>query len=1011
MNKKVEKLSRESEKMKKLIFILVFLSFSSLLYSQQGTTNNRIIPLDDGKSFTLPEIQKSFNDYWAPFDVKNGYYVENGVKRKAPNWKIFKRWEYYWEQRINQMTGEFPTTNSIIEYEKYLAGNNKLNKTTYDESWVNLGTSSSTGGYAGIGRINCIAFHPTDANTFWVGSPSGGIWKTTDGGSSWTILNNNEIVLGVSDIAIPSDYATSNTMYIATGDRDGGSMWSLGGGQVADNVSPGVYKSTNGGTTWSATGLTFAISSGTQITRILIDPTNNQILFASMIQFSSGASSGVFKSTDAGATWAQKSANWWIDMEFKPGDHNTIYGSLFGNYGSAYAVKSTNNGENWSYIPFGTNGYRTELAVSPNAPNVVYALVCNLSGGLLGVFKSTNSGTSFTRVDLGAKSMLYYYSDGSGSNIGQGSYDLCIAASPTDANTVYLGGINTWKSTDGGFNWTISNMWTSHPFYNFVSAPVAHADKHALAFQNGTTLFEGNDGGIYKTTDSGANWADLTNGMVISQIYRIGVSQTSANTVLTGLQDNGSKLFNSGSWSDVKGGDGMECIVDYSNSNYMYATYVRGQITRSINGFTNWITEVDISANIPGGQPTGAWVTPYVIDQNNSATLFAGYDKVWKTVDRGDSWTSASQVLSSTVKLRSLAIAPSNSNILYAADQTNMWKTIDGGATNWSVITLPVAPTSSVTYIAVKNTDANTVWITYGGYQTGEKVYESTDGGSSWTNISAGLPNLPVMSIAYYKVATDRNVLFVGTDVGVYVKDGINNWVPFNTGLPNVVVTELEILYTGGTNKLRAGTFGRGLWETTIDAALPVELSSFTAKVLIDGGVQLDWTTETEVENYGFNVERTQINEKDTLWQMLTFIEGHGNSNSPKEYSYADNYADYGNYAYRLKQIDTDGDYEYSKIIGVDAGLIPEGFVLEQNYPNPFNPTTSIKFALAETEQAELKVFDILGNEVANLFNGIADGGKVYETEFDAANLSSGIYFYRLETQNQVINKKMLLLK
>ena len=119
----------------------------------------------------------------------------------------------------------------------------------------------------------------------------------------------------------------------------------------------------------------------------------------------------------------------------------------------------------------------------------------------------------------------------------------------------------------------------------------------------------------------------------------------------------------------------------------------------------------------------------------------------------------------------------------------------------------------------------------------------------------------------------------------------------------------------------------------------------------------------------------------------------------------------YGSYAYRLKQIDTDGSFEYSDIIEVEAGNIPDGFVLEQNYPNPFNPTTSIKFALAETQQAELKVFDVLGNEIATLFNGIADGGKVYETEFDAANLSSGIYFYRLETENRVENKKMLLLK
>ncbi|NNJ51961.1 MAG: T9SS type A sorting domain-containing protein, partial [Ignavibacteriaceae bacterium] len=190
-------------------------------------------------------------------------------------------------------------------------------------------------------------------------------------------------------------------------------------------------------------------------------------------------------------------------------------------------------------------------------------------------------------------------------------------------------------------------------------------------------------------------------------------------------------------------------------------------------------------------------------------------------------------------------------------------------------------------------------------------------------------------------------------------------------------------------------------------APLPVELSSFSA-VVLENGVKLEWRTETEVNNYGFEILRSTQNDNG---QKIGFVEGHGNSNSPKEYSFTDNNAQYGSFAYRLKQIDTDGDYEYSNIIEVDAGNIPNGFVLEQNFPNPFNPTTSIKFALGKTQNVELKVFDVLGNEVATLFNGLADGEKVYETEFNAENFSSGIYFYRLETKNKVENRKMMLLK
>jgi len=208
-------------------------------------------------------------------------------------------------------------------------------------------------------------------------------------------------------------------------------------------------------------------------------------------------------------------------------------------------------------------------------------------------------------------------------------------------------------------------------------------------------------------------------------------------------------------------------------------------------------------------------------------------------------------------------------------------------------------------------------------------------------------------------------------------------------------------------------THGRGIFTTQITTALPVELSSFTANVLRNGGVQLDWTTETEVNNYGFEVERKVISEQLTSsnWEKIAFLEGFGNSNSPKDYSFIDRGINYGNYAYRLKQIDNDGTFEYSDIIEVNAGNIPDGFVLEQNYPNPFNPSTVIKFALAESQQVTLNVYDILGNEIAQLFNESAEAGKVYEIEFDALYLSSGVYYYRLSTPQRSLVRKMLLLQ
>jgi hypothetical protein len=788
-----------------IMLIIVLHSYVSAQIIPESVIRNKNI--NTGSTFY--EIQSAMNEYWESQNVKNGFIKVNGEKSKVPNWKIYKRWEYYWESRIDRKTGQFPNTNAVDELIKLnRSKGNSGDNTDLSASWVNLGTNSSAGGYSGIGRVNCVAFHPSDLNTFWVGTPAGGIWRTNNGGTSWTILNNSMPVLGVSDIIIPSDYATSNTIYIATGDRDIGSMWSLNGGQGADNNSIGVYKSVDGGASWNPTGLTFTTNQKKLVFRVLIHPGNNNILLAS-------TSDGIYKSINGGTSWTLKTANACIDMEFKPGDPNVIYASS-SNPATTMNL-SVDNGENWTSYVVTANGRRGEIAVTQNNPSVVYLLVANEGGGVEGVYKSLNSGASFTKVNNNSVTqpgMLGYYTNGSGPATGQGSYDWCIAVSPVDVNTIFIGGITTWKSVDGGVSWTANTCWTESGVYNTSGAPVVHADKHALAYQNNSVLFEGNDGGIYKTTNGGTNWTDLSNGLIISQLYRIGVSQTSQNHVLAGLQDNGSKLRNNTTWTDVTGGDGMECIIDYSNISYMYATYVKGEIFRNVDAFST-TTTTTISANIPGGQPEGAWVTPYVISPSNSATLFAGYDKVWKTVNRGDSWTLASQVLSATDKLRSLAIAPSNSNVLYAADMTEMWKTVDGGATNWTQVTLP-ATTNSITYIAVKHNNPDVVWVTYGGYDV-NRIIESTNGGTTWTDISAGLPNIPVMCVVQYKSITDRNVLYAGTDAGVYVKDGANNWTQFNNGLPSTVVSELEIYYnsTNG-DKLRAATFGRGLWETPV---------------------------------------------------------------------------------------------------------------------------------------------------------------------------------------------------
>lgn len=764
--------------MKKLIFILLSGLFPVFIYAQNWKQN-----LPQGKEkYTLYEYINAFNQYWAPYHVDKGYYDVNGVKTKALGWKQFQRWVYENEGQINPVTGEFPSVTAQQMYEEYLDQTDNP-KSPLDANWTLVGPSSSGSGYAGLGRLNCIAFHPSNTNIYWVGAAAGGIWATSNNGSSWTCLNNNAGALAVSDIAIPSDYPTTNTIYIATGDKD---HW--------DNRSVGVLKSTNGGSTWSATGITYNIADGKMVNRLLISPTDNQTILAA-------TTNGVYKTTNGGTTWStQLTSTNFIDMEYKPGDFNTLYGSTTG--GTIFM--STNGGSSWTQVYSNASAKRIELGVSPNQSSYVYAIAAGSNSGLYAILSSTNSGASFNAVYTAAQgNLLGWASDGSDSG-GQGWYDLCLAVSPSNASLLLVGGVNTWRSTDGGSSWQIVNHWSGD------GVQAVHADKHWLAFRSNGDLFECNDGGVYISTNSGTSWTVKTNGMNISQMYKLSTSKTVADETITGLQDNGTKLFSGGAWDDVKGGDGMECLIDYSDVNVQYGTYVNGQIDRTTN---HWNSAYNIQ---PSGSGDGAWVTPYIIDPVNPQTLYAGYADVWKTTNRGSSWTKIS-TMNSGNKIRSMAIAASNNQVLYVADPSVIWKTTNGG-TGWTNVTsnLPVG-SASIQYISIKNDDPSTVWVAMSGYTSGG-VYVTNDGGTSWTSISTGLPQIPAYCVIQNTQATGVQLL-VGTELGVYMKDGASNWVSFNTGLPNVRIGEIEIYYNSNPelSRLRAATFGRGLWETPVN--------------------------------------------------------------------------------------------------------------------------------------------------------------------------------------------------
>ncbi|WP_353480587.1 BACON domain-containing carbohydrate-binding protein [Haliscomenobacter sp.] len=747
-------------------------------------------------------------------------YFQKAGTAKGSGFKQYKRWEYYWKNRVNK-DGSFPAANvRQIEMGKYNSGLKGVQQSG-GSSWTSLGPNSSSGGYGGVGRINRVAFHPSNANTFFACTAGGGLWKTSNGGTSWATLTGNLSRIGTSDLVIHP--TNPDTMYLATGDCDG-----------FDTPSLGVFKTTDGGTTWNATGLSFTDGQSVVIFKLIMHASNTSIIMAA-------TNAGIYRTIDAGATWTRVFSSAIIyDLEKKPGDANTFYACS-----GTQIYTSADAGATWTSRTTIAGARRIALAVSAANSSFVGALVAKSSdNGFLGFYASTDSGVNWSSRSI-SPNLLGWNVTGNDSG-GQGWYDLCLAIDPANANNIYIGGVNTWKSTNGGTSWVINTMW-----YATGSIPEVHADKHDIAFQNNSTLFQCNDGGIYKSTNGGSSWTDLTNGMSISQMYKIGVSQTDTK-VIAGLQDNGTKLKSTANtWADKIGGDGMDCAIDPSNGNIMYGELYYGDIYRSINGGSGWSA---IAPNI--GFEGAGWVTPFALAPSAPATIYIGYENLYKSSNNGTSWTKMTNGQTGGYIINNIAIAPSNANVVYfSSDQYlnsggNLYKTTDGGSTTTTL----TKPNSSgyINGIAIDNTNPNNVWVCMAGYSAGLKVYKSTNGGSTWTNVSGTLPNLPANCLAYANGS--NGALYLGMDVGVYYIDNtLSDWVLFNTGLPNAEIFDLEIQYA--TSTIKAGTYGRGLWESPLftgaDSTLTVSTTSQTSSssagsFTITVTANVDWSVSSD---------------------------------------------------------------------------------------------------------------------------------------------------------------------
>ena len=714
--------------------------------------------LTDGSDFRV--IQKELNTYFADNPSIKGY-------------KQWKRKEWFLKPRLypsGQM--ENLTMKTWKAYDRYM-------QTTFDSrtshgSWGFLGPTQCV---QGLGRLNTIAFHPSDPDIMYVGASNGGVWKTINEGLSWTNVSPVIPLLAVADIKLsPSN---PNVLFLLTGDGDPSPSESNSHGQ-SEVSSIGVLKSTDAGATWYPTNFSFDHPSIIVPTKLLIHPTNVNIQFVV-------GHTGIIRTTDQWDTWTTVEEDLVYDIEYNPGNPDIMYAGA-----ENTILKSINGGATWIEVidaDFSemANASRVEIAIAPNNDNVVYALAGNWSVGLVSLFQSEANGTdnSWTLQTTSAF-MLGKFSH----------YCIALITDPSDWTNLFGGMQWISKSTNEGADWTS------------IDNNIVHADIHDVAYVNGA-LWVCCDGGLYKSTNEGSSWTDLSPGLAITEIYRIAGTPQDQNRFFVGCQDNGTMRRDAitSDFDVTLGGDGTVCLIDYTDVDIVYASSQNGSFAKSTSGgdegsFTNM--------NVPGD---GDWISPILMDQTDHERLFVGKENVYRSDDGGDTWFNL-QAPEDMELANCLAQGTSNPQRLYVSSADVIYRVNDALTSNptWTSIGAGL-PDLFISGIAVDPDNSIQVFVSLSGYSDGEKVFRTDNGGDTWIDISGSLPNLPVNCIRFHDNGLGNDALYIGTDIGVFYRDNdIGDWVYFSNGMPVVNINDLFINSEAST--ITAGTYGRGLWRT-----------------------------------------------------------------------------------------------------------------------------------------------------------------------------------------------------
>jgi photosystem II stability/assembly factor-like uncharacterized protein len=657
--------------------------------------------------------------------------------------------------------------------------------------WRSIGPFGfQTSGYYGSspspdgGRIRTVAIHPTNPSIIYAGSASGGVWRTTNGGASWTALTDFQCTLTTGSIAI--DPVDPNIVYVGTG-------------EPASSSGCGLLRSFDGGDSWTEINGNGVLSptNGTranQTYRIRVDretagsQTSTTVLYA--------ASNGLHRSTTSGSAWTTVLSGFITDLEADPLQPDVYYAAR-ANAGAANGIyRSTDNGANWSQVYSApTTAQRIALAVTPAAPGVMAAVIVGSAMNTLVHYDPANGVTTRTATGLyNASTRLDFGS--------QSTYNLVLERHPVDPNIVYLGGSRVYRSTNGGQSFSLV-------------AYELHVDWHAFEFapSDPNVIIGGCDGGIYASYDGANSWSSRNTNIAVSQFYPgIAVHPTQQNVIAGGLQDNSSLWgFGSGYWTmSAPTGDGGFNAWSQTDPNVFWATsYSYGYVVRN----TRHALSGGVVSAFRGfsGNDRKNFLPPLVIDPNNGQTLYYATYRLWRTLNDGLAWAPfTADLTKGTGRINAVAVSAADSRVIWVGTTDgNVQLSQDAGVTFTHVS--GGLPNRTVTDIAADPNDAQRAVITYSGTGTGH-VYITTNSGTTWTNVSVGLPDIPFNAVAIVP-ATTR--LFVAADVGVYESgDNGATWANTGQGFPNVQV--LDLVYQQATGTLYAGTYGRGLWATTV---------------------------------------------------------------------------------------------------------------------------------------------------------------------------------------------------